>query len=150
MFGLLIALAIGAIKLSVLSILLEDVLVDGVRFLFHWYISTGVVTISLGALAWAGDLGTEGARLRHGIISPLSWMIGVPRLPLRDGKILLFLAVRRLLLVVGAYLLTRGLQAVGATFIWDGRLLLAGGIILGLGLIAVVFSPILRRLGRHP
>ncbi len=146
MFGLLLALTIFALKLFVGTVLLEEALVDGFRFLFWWYVVMGVVTISLAALAWAGDLGTEGARLRHGIATALGWMLGLPRVPLQYKSALVFLILRRLLLGVGVYWLTRGLRAVGATFVWDERLLWAGGLALGVGLLMGVLVPLLRRV----
>jgi hypothetical protein len=125
--------------------LLETAFVVSARFLFWWYLATGLLLISLAALIWAGDLGTEGARLRHGVVSALSWMMGVPRMPLHLKGALYFLMVRRLFLGVGAYFLVRGLQPAGATFAWDERLLWAGGIALFIGLITSSLPPLLRR-----
>jgi len=144
--GLLIALTIAGLRYSLGTILPEDIFIESARVLFWWYVATGIVSVSLGALAWAGDLGTEGARLRHGVATALGWMLGVPRLPLQYVGVLLFLAVRRTLFAVGAYLWTQGLQAVGAIFVRDDQLLLIGAVALGSGLFAIALVPLLRKL----
>lgn len=146
MIGLLIALTIAGLRYAFGTVLPEDVFIGSARFLLGWYLTTSAVGISLGALAWAGDLGVEGARLRHGVATALGWMLGIPRLPLQHVGVLLFLAGRRALLVAGAYLWTRGLQAVGATFARDDRLLLIGAILLGLGVLSAALNPLVRRL----
>jgi hypothetical protein len=145
-FGFLIASTLVALRLLLDRILWETAFIEGVQFLFWWYLIAGVVVVALAMLAWAGDLGTEGARLRYGIAGALGWLIGLPRVPISSKGALLFLMLRRLLLGVGAYLLTLGLRAVGATFVWDEELLWAGGIILGLGLVMALFVPLLQRL----
>jgi hypothetical protein len=144
--GLLIALTIAGLRYAFGTVLPEDVFIESARFLFWWYLATSLMGISLGALAWAGDLGVEGARLRHGVATALGWMLGVPRLPLQYVGILLFLTVRRTLFIAGAYLWTRGLQAVGATFTRDDQLLLIGAILLGLGILSATLNPLVRRL----
>ena len=145
MFGFLIAVALFGLQFWVKNELLETAFVGSIQFLFWWYVLAGALTISVAALAWAGDLGTEGARLRHGISGSLGWMLGLPRVPLYHKGALYFLMTRRWLLGVGAYLLTRGLQSVGATFEWGEGVLWAGGITLGIGLLALVFVPLMRK-----
>ncbi|GEM_PF-2935223 len=145
MIGLLIALTIAALRYAFGTVLPEDVFIGSARFLFGWYLATSVVGISLGALAWAGDLGVEGARLRHGVATALGWMLGIPRLPLRYVGILLFLTLRRALFVAGAYLWTQGLQAVGATFARDEQRLLLGAVLVGLGVLSGGLVPWLRK-----
>jgi len=149
-FGFLIAVALFALRFLIRNELLETALVDSIHFLLWWYVAAGVVTISLGALAWAGDLGTEGARLRHGVSSALAWMLGLPRLSLRRKSVLYYLMLRRVLLGLGAILLAQGLQPIGATFAWDERYLWAGAVLMGVGLIASVFLPVLRKLLSAP
>ena len=73
-------------------------------------------------------------------------MLGVPRLPLRHVGVLIFLVLRRALFVTGAYLWTRGLRAVGATFTRDDQLLLIGAILLGLGVLSGLLIPLLRKM----
>jgi len=142
----LIASTLAALRLLLDRVLWETAFIEGAQLLFWWYLVAGVVVVALAMLAWAGDLGTEGARLRHGIAGALGWLIGLPRVPLSSKSALLFLMLRRLLLGTGAYMLTQGLRAVGATFVWDGQLLLAGGIILGLGLVMGLFLPLMQRI----
>ncbi len=146
MIGLLLALTIAGLRYAFGTVLPEDVFIGSARFLFGWYLATSLVGISLGALAWAGDLGVEGARLRHGVATALGWMLGVPRLPLQHVGVLIFLVLRRALFVTGAYLWTRGLQAVGATFARDDQLLLLGAVLLGVGLLSGLLVPLLRRV----
>ncbi len=146
MIGLLIALTIAGLRSAFDTVLPEDVFIGSARFLFWWYLSTSLVGVSLGALAWAGDLGVEGARLRHGVATALGWMLGVPRLPLQHVGVLIFLVLRRALFVVGAYLWVQGLRAVGATFARDDRLLLVGAVLLGMGVLSGLLNPLLRRL----
>lgn len=146
MIGLFLALTIAGLRYAFGTMLPEDVFIGSARFLFWWYLATGIVGISLGALAWAGDLGVEGARLRHGVATALGWMLGVPRLPLQYWGVLFFLALRRALFVAGAYLWTEGLRAVGATFARDDRLLLLGAVLLGLGVLSGLLVPLLRRV----
>lgn len=145
MIGFLIALALFCLQLWVKNELLETAFVNNVHFLFWWYVATGVVTISLAALVWAGDLGVEGARLRYGISSSLGWMLGLARVPLQYKRTLYFLLVRRLLMGAGVFLLMRGLQPAGATFAWDEGYLWVGGIVLGVSLLALVFVPLVRK-----
>lgn len=125
--------------------LFESVFIESARLLFWWYVVSGVVLVSVATLAWAGDLGVEGARLRHGIGSPLSCILGLPRVALCYGGPLVFLILRRLLLALGAYGLTLGVRAVGATFRRDEQLLLVGVVLLGLGLALGLILPLLRR-----
>lgn len=145
MIGLLIALTIAGLRASLGTILPEDVFIGSARILFWWYVATGIAGVSLGALAWAGDLGTEGARLRHGVATALGWMLGVSRLPLQYVGVLFFLAARRTLFAGGAYLWTQGLRAVGATFVRDDQLLLIGAVLLGVGVLSAALTPLLRR-----
>jgi len=145
MFGFLIAAALFGLKFASGSALLETSFIESARFLLWWYVTTGIAVVFLAALAWAGDLGTEGARLRHGIPSTLGWLIGLARVPLTWGSALIYLLLRRLTLGTGAYLLTRGLREVGALFVRDERLLLIGGVLLAFGLAAALLVPLLRR-----
>lgn len=145
MFGFLIAAALFGLKFASGSALFETAFIESARFLFWWYVVAGSAAVFLAALAWAGDLGTEGARLRHGIPSTLGWLIGLARVPLSWGSALIYLFIRRLALGTGAYLLTQGLQEVGALFIWDERLLLIGGVVLAFGLVGALFVSLLRR-----
>lgn len=144
MIGVLLAAAIGGLRFATGHPLLENVFIESSRFLYGWYWVTGVASILVGTLAWAGDLGTEGARLRYGAGSVLSWMLGLPRVPL-GGSPLLLLVVRRVLLGVGAFLLTKGLQPVGATFVRDEELLLVGGTVLVVGLALGLLALLVRR-----
>ena len=128
MIGFVIATIIVILKLLTNTPLFETAFIQVTSFLFWWYVATGVSSVLLATLAWAGDLGTEGARMRVGIATPISWMIGLSRTPLNSFWTLLFLIVRRGLFVGGAYLLTQSVQAVGAAFAQDNLLLLFGGI----------------------
>ena len=146
MFGFLIALALFGLQFLINRELLETAFVNSVLALTWWYAAAGVITVSLAALVWAGDLGTEGARLRHGVSSSLAWMLGLPRVSLHRKGVLYFLLLRRTLLALGSYLLMQGLQPAGATFIWDESFLWAGGALLAMGLMAFLFVPLLRKI----
>ena len=130
MIGFVIASTIVILKLLTGTPLFETAFIQISNFLFWWYVGTGIAAIGLGILAWAGDLGTEGARMRVGIATPISWMIGLSRKPLDSVWTLLYLIFRRGLFVGGAYLLTLSVQAVGAAFAQDNLMMLLGGICL--------------------
>ncbi len=145
MFGFLLAVSLFGIQFWIMNELYETSFIESARFLFWWYALAGAFVIGVAVLSWAGDLGTEGARLRHGVSSALGWMIGLPRVPLRRKSALNFLIVRRLCFSVGAFLLVRGLQPAGATFEWHEGRLWAGAITVSVGVLLFAIVPLLRR-----
>jgi hypothetical protein len=151
MYGLLIAATILIVKLSLGIVLWQTAFIEISQFLFWWYIGSGVLAVGLAVLAWAGDLGTEGARMRHGIASNIGWIIGLSKVPLTHVTPVLYLALRRGLFIFGAYLLTQGVQAVGATFSQDDLSILLGAFCLAGSLLGGLATPQFRRIDyRYP
>ncbi|MBI1729130.1 hypothetical protein HY229_08375 [Candidatus Acetothermia bacterium] len=145
MIGLCTALVLAALKLSLEENLWETTIIQSAQFLWWWYLLTGLFLSGIVILAWAGDLGVEGARLRAGIATPVSWLTGLSRIPVNHLGVVVFLCARRLILLLGAYFLMQGIQAVGALFTRDESYFVLGGVFLALGLGMGLFSSAIRR-----
>ena len=150
MIGFCIAATYAALRWALTPALPETVFIEASRFLLVWHVVSGFILIASATLAWAGDLGSEGARMRHGVATPLAWALGLPHVPLSSLSPLLALAIRRLLLTLGAFWWMRGLRAVGAEFVRDEPTLIAGAIALGLGLLLGLLRWPMRRLAPSP
>lgn len=151
MYGLFIAATILIVKLSLGIVLWQTVFIEISQFLFWWYIGSGVLAVNFAVLAWAGDLGAEGARMRHGISSNIGLLIGLSRVPVNQIWPVIYLAFRRGLYVLGSYLLTQSVQAVGATFAQNDLHILAGAFCIICGLAVGLVAPQFRRaVFRYP
>lgn len=150
MIGFIVAAAYAGLRLALTSALPETVFIETARFLLGWYVLSGLVLVASAVLAWAGDLGSEGARMRHGVATPLAWALGLARVPLSAMGPLIALAVRRLIFVVGAFWWVQGLRPVGAEFVRDDPTLIAGAVALGIGLTLGLARWPLRRWAQAP
>lgn len=150
MIGFIVAAIYAALRLALYPVLQETVFIEASWLLFGWYLVTGCVMVATAVLVWAGDFGSEGARMRHGVATPLAWALGLARVPMASLMPTAALAVRRVALILGAFWLTRGLQAVGAEFVRDEPMLIMGGIAVGIGLLLGGLRWPMRRLARSP
>ena len=150
MIGFLVAATYAALRLALNPALPETVFIETSRLLFGWYLLSGFVMVATGTLVWAGDFGSEGARMRHGVATPLAWALGLARVPLSSPTPLLALALRRLILGLGALWWMQGLRAVGAEFVRDEPTLIMGAVAIGIGLLLGLMRWPMRRLISAP
>ncbi len=150
MIGFLVAATYAALRLALTPALPETVFIEASRLLFGWYLTTGLLTVATATLVWAGDFGSEGARMRHGVATPLAWALGLARVPMASLAPLMALAVRRLLLGVGAFWWMQGLRAMGAEFVRDEPTLVMGAVALGIGLLLGLLCWPMRRMADAP
>ncbi len=146
MIGLALGITIFLLKTYLEASLWETLFIESAQILAWWYAIWGICAVTLAILAWAGDLGAEGARLRTGIATPLGWLIGLSRVPVSHPGVILFLLTRRLLFFAGAYFLTLGVRAVGALFVQDELYIAIGGICIILSLVMGLFTGKLKRI----
>lgn len=150
MIGFLVAATYAALRYAFNPALPETVFIEASRLLFGWYLASGFILVATASLVWAGDFGSEGARMRHGVATPMAWALGLARVPLASLTPLLALVIRRLILVLGAFWWTRGLQAVGAEFVREESTLIVGAVALAIGLLLGLLRRPMRRLAPAP
>jgi len=141
MIGFIIAVTLVALKLLIDTASPELAIIQTIHILFWWYLSTGVIILTLTTLAWAGGLGSEGARMRFGIATPLAWLSGINRMPLTNGFVFIYLSVRRALFLVGAYFMMHSFHDIGTGFIRDEVAFLGGMFALIAGLVVRLINP---------
>lgn len=150
MIGFIVAATYAALRFALYPVLRETVFIEASWLLFGWYLATGFIMVATAVLVWAGDFGSEGARMRHGVATTLAWAFGLAHVPMASLTPTMALAVRRLILVVGAFWWTQGLQAMGAEFVRDESTLIMGAIAIGVGLLLGGLRWPLRRLASPP